>query len=132
MIIPLIVGLGKGILKVFLHLSHFLDFAFLSHYLIPTLFFLQWERRFILLELDCAIYCYTGRSVLTTCFKPSNGYTDSRTLGNVLNSLLFFNTLGNMTVIYLFGYSLGFKQDFKLSLSLRMQFNMQWPKVLEK
>lgn len=32
------VGLGKGILKVFLYLSHFLDFAFLSHYLILTLF----------------------------------------------------------------------------------------------
>ena len=36
-ITPLPVRLGKGILKVFLCLSHSLDFAFLSHYLIHTL-----------------------------------------------------------------------------------------------
>lgn len=35
---PFTVGLRKGILKVLLYLSHLLDFAFLSHYLIPTLF----------------------------------------------------------------------------------------------
>lgn len=30
-----------------------------------------------------------------------------------------------MTIIYLFAYSLGFKQDFKLSLSFCMEFNKQ-------
>lgn len=64
MIALFIASLGKGILKMFLCLSHFLDFAFLSHYLIPTLFSTMREEfhltgiRLCYLLLHLMLYAY--------------------------------------------------------------------------
>lgn len=60
-ITPLPEHLGKGILKVFLCLSHPLDFAFLSHYLTRTLCPAVGEE----FHLTGTIYCHTGLFIVT-------------------------------------------------------------------